>query len=183
MLGWYGSEALENALGDASCGCDLLLKAQAEPDESIKEARTLAAQELQKQWQCPCAGFQPPSSPDGLDSVCQEALGCVQRLTGATGFKTCPIACLRPNAASGEAINRISRAKVYRDKGQLQLVEGELVPQVVIDALDAVDRSIEARTRLEMEQNRKKAKERQANPDVDGPHYHIERGGDDPNFQ
>lgn len=153
-------------MGERPCGCDELIKAQNTVDPSLREALTGAAKELQEHWQCPCAGHNNHQELLPEDEACVEALQNVERLTGATGFKTCPNACLREGSPTYPAVQRVARARLYRDKGQLQLLEGKLVQQDLVEAMELVDRAVDARSKRELEDIRKKREQQQQSTDT-----------------
>lgn len=180
MLGWYGSESLEDALADSQCGCELWHSAQRVSNPEGRAALVAAAEEYQDLWACPYRGNPFPSTPDHLPPECHEALQGVERLTGATGFCTCPLAYLRPGAPAGEAVERVSVAVSFKEDGCLDAVEGKAPSAAIVQAITVVERARKARDVHEWKLAKEKAKPSSSSPSEVNIHHHGNRGINDP---
>lgn len=141
------------------CGCETALRASEDSDPIAREALAQPADEQRQDWQCPCAGYPLRDSPDHLGERARAALVNVEKLTGAGGFATCPLFYLRRGHLLGEAIERVTIARHWRDKGSLEAVEGPCPRADLIEAVTLVDRAVAKREahelKLAREQNSK----------------------------
>ena len=76
----------------AGCGCSAIETAAAHQDPGAAETIAASASDSQHGWRCPNAGHPEPCHDDPpLGEDQQAALVAVKNLTGASGFKTCPL--------------------------------------------------------------------------------------------
>lgn len=109
-------------------------------------------EKLQRDWECPIACGSGKTS----DSACTKALDAVGRVIRFKGATTCPGYYTRL-----PEVNRAAEARMWRDKGQLQVLEGDLIPASLVDAIAAIDESMAAR----MEADRKRMEEKNEKTD------------------
>jgi hypothetical protein len=138
------------------CGCALAREAEKEVDPYGQKMLRVIAKDLQRQWQCPVIGFDPPehrSTP--TDPQCQGALDSVHRLTGVRCGGTCPYWY-----ASQPDVIRAARLRRWRDKGQLQMRVRHL-SAAMADAIDAIDEGRADRDEYDVRRMREDAEERE----------------------
>jgi len=140
----------------ANCGCELAEEARKEDGNDIDAARALreAGKEAAEQWRCPfvCGGGEPAQASDEVAPVLAE----VERVTGATGLRTCP-----NWYASQKGCQTVAQARLWAERGLLKERYGRpsLALYEAIEALDAArsarDRDDDERREREREAKRK----------------------------
>lgn len=101
-------------------------------------------------WRCPCAGHKPAESAADLDEHARETIADIERLTKASGLRTCPNAYTRlPWVVS------VARLHAHREKHMLAMVKPRL-SAVEVEALNVIDGALSDRTSHEIEQSRKR---------------------------
>lgn len=129
--------------------------AETEKDEGAAAALRADAEESQRRWRCPAAGYTPAKSSDELDAGCQSVHAGVRRLCGADELTTCPLHYLRM-----PWVHRAARARKWAERGQLTVVEPK-PSAALIEAVDEIDSALAAREHREHEQRMAEIKERE----------------------
>ncbi len=149
-MGWVGSDALREALGDAACGCDLLERADSEPDPRGAAVLRSDAAACQQEWRCPRAGGR--IDPEALGEGHRAALDRVRQLCGAGEGEllTCPGHYTRDVGA-----HRVVTALRWLRAGALHLRDPH-PSAALVDALDLAQNSLADREHDELERARRK---------------------------
>jgi hypothetical protein len=167
---------LTTALGEQSCGCLLIEKAQKEVDPNAKLALEMAGKEAQKSWGCHIGGFEPLTE---LSPAQKESLNAVSNLikSDCNDCKTCPRADLYFYNSKGEKniiaedIQRVVKLRTWRDKGQLHLVTGDTPSNTMVEAIDCLDEAYNIKEAYDLRQQREKwenerKKSEESNPTI-----------------
>ena len=85
--------------------------------DDVAYARLKAQDEIDA-WRCPGDGSCDEPTEPVTDPMRRQILGDTEKLTGASGLRTCPMWY-----ASLPWVHRAVRANAWREKGQLELVE------------------------------------------------------------
>lgn len=155
----------------------LIEKASKEPDRYAAQAYEQAGKEAQKKWGCHIGGHKHlPVLSEGQ----KDALEAVGKLTGAdcSECKTCPRSDLYFTDINGNRnelaydIEKACKARTWRDKGQLQLINGSDPKNTLVEALDVLDEAFsrrelyDAKKREEKWEAEKKRMEEASRPNV-----------------
>lgn len=120
----------------------------------------IVAKEEQKKWNCPCAGY----SPKELTEEQIKAYKAIQKATGVElfgkdgeleDFNSCPYSFYNASSVIGVDILRASRAREWREKGQMNLVE-EAPVNTLIEAVEEINNSYETAKYKIMKDQREK---------------------------
>lgn len=144
LAGWAWSQAYRRLLAQGvPCGCDALQNATpASPDETAEESAQ--ATHAQRIWRCPGAGYSPADAAAELDENAQATIEDIERLTHATGLRTCPNAYLRlPWVVAIERLHR------HREKHMLSMVRQRLA-NVEVEAFAVIDDALAEREAYEI---------------------------------
>ena len=118
-------------------------------DPDVREQLVESARANQLRWRCPHGPGAADKTP--LPAPCAEGLERIERVTGASGFTSCPLATLRE-----PWVHEVGEMIEWRKEGALHLRVG-LPTLAQAQAMDAWGRGCKARERLDEE--RRKAKE------------------------
>jgi hypothetical protein len=153
---WVSSEEFEGAMFHAPCGCDLIHKAQRDPDPDAAEALERDARDAQQRWRCPFAGHPEPGRTGAppLDDAAREALARTERVTGLKALQragTCP----RWYAAQPFA-RETCRARAAAERGETAMRYGGDPPAVLIAGVDALDAAHAERVDADIQRMKRK---------------------------
>lgn len=152
VAAWTGDEDYRKAFRPP-CGCEMLAEAERQTDPGLASLMRESARAAQETWRCPSIGYDVPDDPPDSADV-RESLEAVRRVTGASGFTTCPNAYTRT-----ELCARVVRAYRARKIGILKSIEPEL-SAALADGMLVLDDAINDRNAKSAERSRKNSEAR-----------------------
>lgn len=130
------------------CGCEMARKAEREPDPQAAQTLREGAEAFRREWRCPGEGRREPEE----DEAVAARLRPVERLTGASGMRTCP-----QWYASRPWAHRAAQARRWREHGELAAVD---VPtSALVAAVETIDASVSARQQDDDERRERRRKQ------------------------
>lgn len=133
---------------ESPCGCEIARTAAREPDPQARQVLAENAAEFRKQWNCP--GVDRPE-PSECSPELREKLVPVERLTGASGLKTCPCwYAWQPGA------HVVGEAYQWMKEGGLEGRFGRDYPRTLALAVQCVRRGVTARQADDEERRERK---------------------------
>lgn len=128
------------------CGCDELQAAEKMDPGGNREQRVTYARDLQRRYDCPLITKRGiPRDRSRVDKRLLPTIDRVERMIGATGLCTCPLAYARTPEVNAAILYRNRRERRW-----LQQTAPDVLPARLVAQIECIDQASDDRTRFEM---------------------------------